>query len=70
MVKCRANLSGSIVADVMMSFPVEMAALRGGLADRPATRGWLDRIHARPAYQRALVAGGPYSGAGTGERTA
>ena len=57
-------------ADVMMSFPVEMAALRGGLADRPATRGWLDRIHARPAYQRALVAGGPYSGAGTGERTA
>lgn len=53
-------------ADVMMSFPVEMAALRSDLSARPATRDWLARIHARPAYARALRAGGPYSGAAAG----
>ena len=53
-------------ADVMMSFPVEMAALRADFSDRPATRDWLARIHARPAYARALQAGGPYSGAAAG----
>lgn len=53
-------------ADVMMSFPVEMAALRSDLSTRPATRDWLTRIHARPAYVRALQAGGPYSGAAAG----
>lgn len=50
-------------ADIVMSFPVEMAALRAGAAERPAIRDWLARIHARPAYTRALAAGGPYSGA-------
>ena len=54
------------LADVMMSFPVEMAALRSDLSTRPATRDWLTRIHARPAYVRALQAGGPYSGAAAG----
>jgi glutathione S-transferase len=45
-----------------MSFPVEAASKRGGLgADRPRLRAWLDRIHARPAYQRALERGGPYA---------
>lgn len=53
-------------ADVMMSFPVEMASLRAHLSGRPATRDWLARIHARPAYRRALTAGGPYSGAAAG----
>ena len=53
-------------ADVMMSFPVEMSALRADLSARPATRDWLARIHARPAYGRALAAGGPYSGAAAG----
>jgi glutathione S-transferase len=48
-------------ADVQMSFPVEGAASRGGLsASRPKLMGFLDRIHARPAYQRALERGGPY----------
>jgi glutathione S-transferase len=48
-------------ADIQMSFPVEAAASRGGLSDdRPRLMGWLARIHARPAYQRALVQGGPY----------
>ena len=49
-------------ADVMMSFPVEAAAARAGLADgRPRCVAWLERIHARPAYRRALDRGGPYA---------
>lgn len=48
-------------ADVQMSFPVEAAAARGGLGHAHARLGaWLERIHARPAYQRALERGGPY----------
>lgn len=48
-------------ADIQMSFPVEAAAVRAGLADRyPHLQGFLDRIHARPAYQAALEKGGPY----------
>jgi len=49
-------------ADVMMSFPLEAARNRAGLdGSRPAIIAWLDRIHARPEYQRALAAGGPYA---------
>ena len=49
-------------ADIQMSFPVEAAAARAGLdASRPRLMDWLKRIHARPAYQRALEVGGPYS---------
>jgi glutathione S-transferase len=49
-------------ADVMMSFPLEAARSRAGLdGSRPATIGWLDRVHARPAYQAALARGGPYA---------
>jgi glutathione S-transferase len=49
-------------ADVQMSFPIEAAAQRAGLdASRPKLMGWLKRIHARPAYGRALDRGGPYS---------
>jgi glutathione S-transferase len=49
-------------ADIMMSFPLEAARQRAGLdASRPNTIAWLDRIHARPAYQRALERGGPYA---------
>ena len=48
-------------ADVMMSFPLEAAAARGGLdQSRPKIWDWLQRIHARPAYQRALDKGGKY----------
>jgi glutathione S-transferase len=48
-------------ADIQMSFPLEAAAARGGLdASRPRLMAFLDRIHARPAYQRALERGGPY----------
>ncbi len=49
-------------ADIMMSFPLEAARSRAGLGEsRPATIGWLERIHARPAYQTALSKGGEYA---------
>jgi glutathione S-transferase len=49
-------------ADIQMSFPVEASAQRAGLDDsRPKLMAWLRRIHARPAYRRALERGGPYS---------
>lgn len=48
-------------ADVQMSFPLEAAAARVGLDERyPRLQDWLERIHARPAYHRALAKGGPY----------
>ncbi|WP_332771455.1 glutathione S-transferase [Phenylobacterium sp.] len=49
-------------ADVMMSFPVEAAANRGdALNGRPGLKAFLEKIHARPAYRRALEKGGPYA---------
>jgi glutathione S-transferase len=48
-------------ADVQMSFPLEAAAARGGFGDaRPKLAAFVERIHARPAYKRALERGGPY----------
>jgi glutathione S-transferase len=48
-------------ADVQMSFPLEAAASRGGLnAGRPKLMAFLERIHAREAYKRALERGGRY----------
>jgi glutathione S-transferase len=48
-------------ADIQMSFPVEAAAARGGLdAKFPKLTSFLERIRARPAYQRALERGGEF----------
>lgn len=48
-------------ADIQMSFPLEAAASRAGLgAQYPNLSGYLERIHARPAYMRALERGGKY----------
>jgi glutathione S-transferase len=46
-------------ADIQMSFPVEAAAARAGASTMPNIKRFLERIHARPAYQRALEKGGP-----------
>jgi glutathione S-transferase len=47
-------------ADIQMSFPLDAAAGRAGLdARRPKLWDFLQRIHARPAYGRALARGGP-----------
>ena len=49
-------------ADIQMSFPVEASALRAGLdSSRPKLMTFLKKIHARPAFRRALERGGPYS---------
>ncbi len=48
-------------ADIMMSFPLEAAASRAGADTKPHIKAWLETIHARPAYQKALVRGGPYA---------
>ena len=48
-------------ADIQLSFPIEAAAARGGLdASRPKLMDYLKRIHARPAYQKAIERGGEY----------
>ena len=48
-------------ADIQMSFPLEAAASRAGLdATRPRLMAFLERIHARPGYVRALERGGVY----------
>jgi glutathione S-transferase len=47
-------------ADIQMSYPLEAAASRAGLdARRPRLTGLIERMRARPAYQRALAKGGP-----------
>ena len=48
-------------ADIQMSFPLEAARMRGGLNEsRPRLMAWLERIHERPAYNRAIERGGKY----------
>jgi len=52
-------------ADIMLSFPLEVATARAGLdASRPNLVGFLRRVHERPAYRRALERGGAYRYAG------
>ena len=46
-------------ADIQMSFPVAAASARSGIPLGEKLQGFLGRIHARAAYQRALSAGGP-----------
>jgi glutathione S-transferase len=49
-------------ADIQMSFPLEAAASRAGLdRSRPHLTAFLEKIHARPAYRRALAKGGEYA---------
>jgi len=52
------ELSG---ADIQLSFVLEAAAARGDLRENyPRLSAFLDRIHARAAYRRALERGGKY----------
>ena len=52
-----ASLTG---ADVQMSFVAEMAKVFDKLGPYPNLAAWLTRMHARPAFQRAIAKGGPY----------
>jgi glutathione S-transferase len=57
-------LTGSAlsVADVQMSFPLEVSVAQKMLGDaHPRLQALLARLHARPAYQAALAKGGPYA---------
>ncbi|KAJ3012771.1 hypothetical protein HKX48_006099, partial [Thoreauomyces humboldtii] len=59
----RPWFAGDVItgADVQMSFPLEAAASRASAFLGPKTREWVAKVHARPAYQRALEAGGEYA---------
>lgn len=48
-------------ADIEMSFPLELLAMHAEeIESRPKLKEFLERIHARPAYKRALDRGGKY----------
>lgn len=48
-------------ADIQMSFPLEVAVAQSNLSTaHTSLRKFLERIHTRPAYQRALERGGTY----------
>lgn len=48
-------------ADIQMSFPLEVVATRPEeVKNRPKVKEFVERIHGRPAYKRALERGGKY----------
>ena len=48
-------------ADIQLSFPLEAAASQSNLdAGHPQLKTFLESIHARPAYQKAIERGGSY----------
>lgn len=63
----RLNATGWFVgdsltgADIMMSFPAEAAVKMGRAANLPNVTAFVEKIHARPAFQAALEKGGPYA---------
>jgi len=48
-------------ADIQMIFPLEAAKARGRLKGFDACNEYVDKIHKRPAYLRALERGGDYA---------
>ena len=48
-------------ADIQMSFALEAAEVRADMSNFPKVAGFLERMRARPAYQRGLEKGGPYA---------
>jgi len=48
-------------ADIQLSFAIQAARMLHGLDAFPNLARFLDRIHARPAYRRAIERGGPYA---------
>ena len=49
-------------ADVLMSFPAEIAVMQGFSERAPKLSAFVEAIHARPAWERARERGGPYFG--------
>ena len=48
-------------ADIVNSFVVEVAKNFGRLAKYPNLAAYVERLHARPAYQAAVEKGGAYA---------
>lgn len=48
-------------ADVQMSFAGEVARAFGRLEAFPNVKAWVDRLHARPAFQKSIEKGGAYN---------
>ena len=48
-------------ADIQVSFVLEVARVFGRLAAYPAMSAYLDRLHERPAYRKAVEKGGVYA---------
>ena len=44
-------------ADIMLSFPAEIAVMQGRTADKPKLAAFVTAMHARPAWQRAAAKG-------------
>jgi glutathione S-transferase len=47
-------------ADIMLSFPAEIAVMQGRTANRPKLGAFVDWVHARPAWKRARAKSGDY----------
>jgi glutathione S-transferase len=47
-------------ADIQMSFVGEMAKIFSMIDAYPNLKGWLARMHARPAFKRSIEKGGAY----------
>ncbi|MBN8542283.1 MAG: glutathione S-transferase [Deltaproteobacteria bacterium] len=48
-------------ADIQMSFPIEAADAKGVVGtQRKAIRSYIEKFRSRPAYMKAIQAGGPY----------
>jgi glutathione S-transferase len=45
-------------ADIMLSFPAEIAVMQGRAADKPKLAAFVAACHARPAWKRAAAKGG------------
>jgi glutathione S-transferase len=50
-----------MAADLQLSFVVEAAEARGRLSPYPGLTAYGKRLEARPAYQRSIERGGPYT---------
>lgn len=46
--------------DIMLSFPAEVAIAQGYGAKLPKLAAFVEEIHGRPAWKRAIERGGPY----------
>ncbi len=62
------NASGHFIgealsaADIMLSFPAEIAVMQGRAADKPKLTAFVNWVHAQPAWQVAREKGGAYYG--------